>query len=108
SRSRWASRSAAPAAPASRPSNRATSSDRCGARRGSEDLRRAAPSVVFDYPALFRLDGRRALVAAAGSGIGRTSAEALAAFGAQVTCADVDLAAAERTAAAISAAGHRS
>jgi NAD(P)-dependent dehydrogenase (short-subunit alcohol dehydrogenase family) len=61
---------------------------------------------VFDYPALFRLDGRRALVVGAGSGIGKTSAEALAAFGAQVTCADVELAAAERTAAAISASGH--
>jgi NAD(P)-dependent dehydrogenase (short-subunit alcohol dehydrogenase family) len=62
---------------------------------------------VFDYPALFRLDGRRALVVGAGSGIGKTSAEALAAFGARVTCADVDLDAAERTAAAISAAGHK-
>lgn len=56
---------------------------------------------MTDYAALFRLDGRRALVVGAGSGIGRTSAEALAAFGASVTCADVDLAAAERTAAAI-------
>ena len=61
---------------------------------------------MFDYPALFRLDGRRALVVGAGSGIGKTSAEALAAFGARVTCADVDLAAAERTAAAISSSGH--
>ncbi|HTJ61621.1 MAG TPA: SDR family NAD(P)-dependent oxidoreductase [Candidatus Saccharimonadales bacterium] len=61
---------------------------------------------MFDYPALFRLDGRRALVVGAGSGIGKSSAEALAAFGAHVTCADVDLAAAERTAAAISSAGH--
>ena len=61
---------------------------------------------MFDYPALFRLDGRRALVVGAGSGIGKTSAEALAAFGARVTCADVDLAAAERAAAAISASGH--
>jgi len=61
---------------------------------------------VFDYPALFRLDGRRALVVGAGSGIGKTSAEALAAFGAHVTCADVDLAAAERTAAAIASSGH--
>jgi NAD(P)-dependent dehydrogenase (short-subunit alcohol dehydrogenase family) len=61
---------------------------------------------VFDYPALFRLDGRRALVVGAGSGIGKTSAEALAAFGAHVTCADVDLVAAERTAAAIASSGH--
>lgn len=56
---------------------------------------------MFDYPALFRLVGRRALVVGAGSGIGKTSAEALAAFGAHVTCADVDLAAAQRTATAI-------
>jgi len=61
---------------------------------------------VLDYPALFRLDGRRALVVGAGSGIGKTSAEALAAFGAHVTCADVDLVAAERTAAAIASSGH--
>lgn len=60
---------------------------------------------MFDYPALFRLDGRRAIVVGAGSGIGKTSAEALAAFGAHVTCADLDVAAAERTAAAIAAAG---
>ena len=60
---------------------------------------------MFDYPALFRLEGRRALVVGAGSGISKTSAEALAAFGAHVTCADLDLAAAERTAAAIGGAG---
>jgi len=60
---------------------------------------------VFDYAALFRLDGRRALVVGAGSGIGKTSAEALAAFGAEVTCADLDLAAAERTAGSIGDAG---
>jgi len=61
---------------------------------------------MFDYPALFRLDGRRALVVGAGSGIGKTSAEALAAFGAHVTCADLDEAAAERTATSITAAGN--
>jgi NAD(P)-dependent dehydrogenase (short-subunit alcohol dehydrogenase family) len=59
---------------------------------------------MFDYSTLFRLDGRRALVVGAGSGIGKASAGALAAFGAHVTCADVDLAAAEGTAAAIVAA----
>jgi NAD(P)-dependent dehydrogenase (short-subunit alcohol dehydrogenase family) len=63
---------------------------------------------LFDYSSLFRLDGRRALVVGAGSGIGRTSAEALAAFGAHVTCADLDIAAAERTAAAIVAAKGKS
>ena len=58
----------------------------------------------MDYASLFRLDGRRALVVGAGSGIGEASAKALAAFGARVTCADVNLASAERTAAAIGAA----
>lgn len=62
---------------------------------------------MFDYPGLFRLDGRRALVVGAGSGIGKTSAEALAAFGAHVTCADRDLTAAERTAATIVASGRK-
>jgi len=60
---------------------------------------------MLDYPGLFRVDGRHALVVGAGSGIGKTSAEALAAFGAHVTCADLDLAAARRTADVIAAAG---
>ena len=53
-----------------------------------------------DYSTLFRLDGRRAVVVGAGSGIGRESALALAAHGAEVVCADRDLAAAEETVAA--------
>jgi NAD(P)-dependent dehydrogenase (short-subunit alcohol dehydrogenase family) len=51
------------------------------------------------YQDLFRLDGRTAVVIGAGSGIGRESALALAAHGAEVICADRDLAAAEQTAA---------
>jgi NAD(P)-dependent dehydrogenase (short-subunit alcohol dehydrogenase family) len=51
------------------------------------------------YADLFRLDGRKAVVVGAGSGIGRESALALAAHGATVVCADRDLAAAEETAA---------
>ncbi|MDC5697544.1 SDR family oxidoreductase [Intrasporangium calvum] len=55
------------------------------------------PPAPVDYRRLFRLDGRRAVVVGAGSGIGRESALALAAHGAEVVCADRDLAAAEAT-----------
>ena len=51
-----------------------------------------------DYSTLFRLDGKRAVVVGAGSGIGRESALALAAHGAEVVCADRDFPAAEETA----------
>ncbi|MGW4058851.1 SDR family NAD(P)-dependent oxidoreductase [Amycolatopsis sp. NPDC004747] len=49
--------------------------------------------MAEDYSTLFRLDGRRAVVLGAG-GIGREAARALAAHGASVVCADVDLEAA--------------
>ncbi|MEV0628892.1 SDR family NAD(P)-dependent oxidoreductase [Nonomuraea wenchangensis] len=52
------------------------------------------------YDGLFRLDGRRAVVIGAGSGIGREAALALAAHGASVVCADRDLDAAQESAAA--------
>jgi NAD(P)-dependent dehydrogenase (short-subunit alcohol dehydrogenase family) len=58
------------------------------------------PDRLGGYADLFRLDGRRAVVVGAGSGIGRESALALAAHGAEVVCADRDLAAAEETATA--------
>ena len=51
----------------------------------------------MDYARLFRLDGRRAVVVGAGSGIGREAARALAAQGAEVVCADRDVAAAAAT-----------
>ncbi|HZB92210.1 MAG TPA: SDR family NAD(P)-dependent oxidoreductase, partial [Stellaceae bacterium] len=60
---------------------------------------------MIDYRKLFDLGGRKALVLGAASGIGKSSAEALAAFGAAVHCADIDLAGAEATAAGIRAAG---
>jgi NAD(P)-dependent dehydrogenase (short-subunit alcohol dehydrogenase family) len=55
------------------------------------------------YRSLFRLDGRAALVLGAASGIGKASAEALAALGATVICADRNEQGVEATAAAIAA-----
>jgi len=52
-----------------------------------------------DYSTLFRLDGKRAVVVGAGSGIGREAALALAAHGADVVCADLNAEAAAETAA---------
>jgi NAD(P)-dependent dehydrogenase (short-subunit alcohol dehydrogenase family) len=54
----------------------------------------AAEAPQAGYRALFDLTGQRALVVGAGSGIGLEAARALADFGAQVGCADRDLAAA--------------
>jgi len=61
--------------------------------------------VLEAYRALFRLDGRRAIVVGAGSGIGEASAEALAAHGAHVVCGDLDGAKAEAVAMRIRDAG---
>jgi NAD(P)-dependent dehydrogenase (short-subunit alcohol dehydrogenase family) len=60
---------------------------------------------MTDYRSLFDLAGRRAVVVGAGSGIGAASAAGLAAFGAEVVCADLDPAAAESSAAEIRTAG---
>src|SRR5580765_2386297 len=56
---------------------------------------------MADYTSIFRLDGRRALVVGAGSGIGAASAAGLAAFGAEVVCADIQIDAASAVAADI-------
>lgn len=60
---------------------------------------------MFNYKAMFDLSGRTALVVGAGSGIGRAAALGLAAHGARVICADVNVAGADETLANISAAG---
>ena len=62
----------------------------------------AAP---VDYTQLFRLDNRTVVVIGAGSGIGRESAQALAAQGAHVVIADYSLEAAEATTELIQGAG---
>jgi NAD(P)-dependent dehydrogenase (short-subunit alcohol dehydrogenase family) len=54
-----------------------------------------------EYRGLFDLTGSKAVVIGAASGIGEASALGLAAFGATVLCADLDLEGASRTAQAI-------
>jgi 3-oxoacyl-[acyl-carrier protein] reductase len=53
----------------------------------------------------FDLSGRSAVVTGAGSGIGRATAQVLAAAGASVMCGDIDLPAAEKVAAGIGESG---
>jgi NAD(P)-dependent dehydrogenase (short-subunit alcohol dehydrogenase family) len=60
---------------------------------------------VNEYRGLFDLSGRTALVVGAASGMGAAAAQALAAFGARVFCADVDVAGAERNAGEIAGEG---
>jgi NAD(P)-dependent dehydrogenase (short-subunit alcohol dehydrogenase family) len=55
----------------------------------------------MNLESLFRLDDQVAVVFGAGSGLGEVSARALAAHGAKVVCADINLHQAERVAAEI-------
>jgi NAD(P)-dependent dehydrogenase (short-subunit alcohol dehydrogenase family) len=63
------------------------------------------PEKNFNYRSLFDLSGRAALVVGGGSGIGQASAEAMAAFGAHVVCADVNATDAAGVAQRICSAG---
>ncbi len=60
---------------------------------------------MTDYRKLFDLMGKTAVVLGAASGIGKSSAEALASLGASVICADRTIEGAEATAAGIRAKG---
>src|SRR5271169_1917523 len=63
------------------------------------------PEKSFDYRALFDLSGRVALVVGGGSGIGQAGAEVMAAFDANVVCADVSAGDAEGVSQRIRRAG---
>ena len=54
-----------------------------------------------DYRKFFDLSGKQAMVIGAGSGLGQETAIGLAAFGATVVCADVNVTAAEQTLKAV-------
>jgi NAD(P)-dependent dehydrogenase (short-subunit alcohol dehydrogenase family) len=52
---------------------------------------------MYNYRSMFNLAGKTALVVGAGSGIGQASALGLAAFGAQLYCADINISSSEET-----------
>ena len=60
---------------------------------------------IKEYGNLFNLAGKSALVIGGGSGIGAAASKGLAAFGAEVICADISTDNAEKTAAEINADG---
>src|SRR5215475_13957829 len=91
-RARFTSHSSRCACAGIRPANRYCDTLR---RSNRENL------PVTDYRKLFDLTGKNAVVLGAASGIGKSSAEALAALGARVFCADLAADAAEATASGI-------
>ena len=61
-----------------------------------------------DMAQIFRLDGQRAVVTGAASGLGEAIALGFARFGADVACLDIDLEGAQETAGKISEIGRQS
>jgi gluconate 5-dehydrogenase len=73
----------------------------------TEEASRAA-GLPEDIARIFRLDGQRAVVTGAASGLGEVIALGFATFGADVACLDIDLDGARRTARAIAETGRES
>ena len=64
-----------------------------------------AAGLPEDIAGIFRLDGQKAIVTGAASGLGKAIALGFAHFGADVACLDVDLEGAQKTAGEVSALG---
>ena len=64
-----------------------------------------ATGLPEDMAGIFRLDGQKAIVTGAASGLGKAIALGFAHFGADVACLDIDLEGAEKTADDVSALG---
>jgi NAD(P)-dependent dehydrogenase (short-subunit alcohol dehydrogenase family) len=73
----------------------------------AEEASRAS-GLPEDIAGVFRLDGQRAIVTGAASGLGEAIALGYASFGADVACLDIDLEGAEKTAREISGMGRES